>query len=54
MKLSLKIFAVYLFFTLGILVPTGISVYISAIRFVETQIQDGLEEKAGHIFDKIV
>ena len=53
MKLSLKIFAVYLFFTLGILVPTGISVYISAIRFVEKQIQDGLEEKAGHIFDKM-
>ena len=53
MKLSLKIFTVYLFFTLGILVPTGISVYISAIRFVETQIQDGLEEKAGHIFDKM-
>ena len=53
MKLSLKIFTVYLFFTLGILVPTGISVYISAIRFVEKQIQDGLEETAGHIFDKM-
>ncbi len=53
MKLSFKIFAVYLIFTLGIIIPTGISVYILAIHFVEQQIRTGLKEKAGHIFDKM-
>jgi two-component system sensor histidine kinase ChiS len=53
MKLSFKIFIVYLIFTLGVIIPTGISVYISAIHFVEEQIKNGLKEKAGHIFDKM-
>jgi|JI9StandDraft_1071089.scaffolds.fasta_scaffold00613_16 signal transduction histidine kinase/class 3 adenylate cyclase len=53
MKLSFKIFAVYLIFTLGVIIPTGISVYIAAIHFVEEQIKGGLQEKAGHIFDKM-
>ncbi len=53
MKLSFKIFIVYLIFTLGVIIPTGISVYISAIHFVEEQIKNGLKERAGHIFDKM-
>ena len=53
MKLSFKIFAVYLIFTLGVIIPTGISVYIAAIHFVEEQIKGGLQEKASHIFDKM-
>ncbi|MBK8398892.1 MAG: response regulator [Leptospiraceae bacterium] len=53
MKLSLKIFAVYLGFTLAVLIPTGISVYFSMIYLVEEQIQFGLSEKATHMLDKM-
>ena len=53
MKLSFKIFAVYLGFTLAILVPTSIPVYFSVIHLVEDQIQFGLTEKANNMFDKM-
>jgi len=53
MKLSFKIFALYLGFILPILVPTAIPVYYSMIHLVEDQIQFGLLEKATNIFDKM-
>lgn len=53
MKLSFKIFAVYLIFTLAILLPTGIPVYFSMIHLVEDQIQFALSEKATNMLDKM-
>lgn len=53
MKLSFKIFAVYLSFTLAILLPTSLSVYFLMIQFVEGQIERSLKETAEHMFDKM-
>ncbi|HNK94737.1 MAG TPA: ATP-binding protein [Leptospiraceae bacterium] len=53
MKLSFKIFIVYLSFTLAILIPTSISVYLLMTQSVEEQIQKNLKETAEHMFDKM-
>ncbi|BDA80563.1 hypothetical protein LPTSP3_g34930 [Leptospira kobayashii] len=53
MKLSHKLFLVYLLFTLAILLPIGIFIYFSAIGLVEKQIQSSLNEKAKHMLDKM-
>lgn len=53
MKISTKLFIVYLSFALVILIPIGIFLFVSAVNQVEVQIQQSLDEKADHIFDKM-
>jgi two-component system sensor histidine kinase ChiS len=53
LKISTKLFIAYLSFALIILIPIGLFLYVSAVNRVESQIQQSLDEKADHIFDKM-
>jgi PAS domain S-box-containing protein len=53
MKFVTKLFLLYLGFTLGITLPICSFLYYSNSQAIEKQIREHLQERAGHIIDKI-
>lgn len=53
MKLSLKIFLLYLVFTFFIVIPVGYFLYLTTVNLIQGRINENLQDKAKHAMDKI-